>query len=835
MYNFRGTSLVTAVCLGSFLLASCAAKEESEVSLILPGPMTSTVQSAAAADGTPLVFSPTGLITNRACYFIHVTAPDLNAPGTGGGGSSDPSCKVPVSGLGKIFGPYKYGADVTIKVPSGPGRVFDLMGFINPYANDPDCAMPWKYRLIAQPNGEQKTEFLYGNYVVDSEGTPPPGLQVPQGYDGKFLAFARSAPADLAPGLVRVPLNRIEMTDGAPTPYSCGGGGEGGNYDRIFPYMENGVVTTSSDQDFFLDIKCPDGASQVSLRTTGYLNNTHTYPNKSCIAGRAIFNGMRVSDTTGKKSCWFDWNKNNINDSGETSPCIEFQVTAGATFSGTPFIEGRIQNQSMYRNVKHTPTSGAEVDLSINIDPSKAKFNGYEKVGNSRKVFLGTGTGSNINEGRRIDFIPQETLTSGFRTSSYNWDGNTSSFSSSQWPSGAPSMGDVVLGKIGAATALFFTEYFASNYFGVVKFTPTQGYPKIVVPATYSYFSSGSVLATENGMNVFASRAPAVELVIAPIPLGPTISVSSHDFVNGQIVRLQTAVSGECGVTAAAGTHFKVNVMDGNNFTLTMLPGGPDIVSNGSCSPTVYSTQFMATRVSDFNLDVVEKVKIPMFPGHDGAAYDSVSKILLDAPSSGTKTIVSTSQNGYGILVTKCDSINVASNCANARNYRIQSPVLVSGSDLLVGAGNPILLALGFDAGSLSLRRYSLESTGYTDLGAGVLHPPLAGGAVAGKLRSLRLLDQGINRPNEAILYVEHSGGKDLYRTRDFGGNWYKVHRIPSQNTIHDIIPAHANTKNDDGDEHWEPSFLMLERHDVDPLPATAYELQVISQDWHGF
>lgn len=101
------------------------------------------------------------------------------------------------------------------------------------------------------------------------------------------------------------------------------------------------------------------------------------------------------------------------------------------------------------------------------------------------------------------------------------------------------------------------------------------------------------------------------------------------------------------------------------------------------------------------------------------------------------------------------------------------------------------------------------------------------GTIVSAKIRSLRLRDQEINRSNEALLYVEHGSFKDVYRTRDAGANWYKVHRIPSTNTILDIIPAHAHTKNDDGRDHWEPSFLMLEK--------TSSDLRVIGQDWHGY
>jgi hypothetical protein len=827
MYKFRGTSLVTVLCLGSVLLASCAAKEESEVSLILPGPMTSTVQSVAAGDGTPLAFSATGLITNRACYFIHVTAADLNAPGTGGGGSPSASCKVPVSGLGKIFGPYKYGASATIKVPSGPGRVFDLMGFINPYPNDPDCAMPWKYRLVAKSNGEQHPEFMYGNYSVDGEGTPPAGVLAPQGFDGKFLAFARSAPSDLAPGLVKVQLNRIELTDGMPTPYSCGG--EGNSNNTIFPQMQEGVVTTGMESELFLDIKCPDGVNQVSLRTVGYAS--HTYSNKTCVGGRANFDEMSLAHTTGKNdSCWFDWDKDNFNDGGnETGPCIEFAATAGSTFSGTPFIQGKIQFQSLYKNVQ---TSSTNSPLIIGIDPTSVKFAGYEKVGNNRQVYV-TALNGTYTDGRRIDFIPQ-TKVNGNITSSFDWNGDSNTISSNQFPGTAPPMGDIILGKIDAATSLFFSRRTADNLLGLVKFSTPAGYPTTVIHPTYGDFSSASKIASENKLQVVGAPNPAVQLVISNFPAGSYIPLSDHNFVNDQIVRLNSDITdAQCGADLNAGSVLKVFVNDPNGFRLTDPATNLNLLSDGTCSLIIDSIQLFAMRTNDFSLGTYEKIKIPMFPGIDTGIYDKISKILIDAPTNGTNTFVTTSQNGPGILVTKCSALT-STNCDNAKSYRIAAPAAVMSADLLVGNGNPLLLVVG----SAGVKRYSLGDTAQTPADgqtSGVLHPAVSG-ITSAKLRSLRLQDQGINRSNEALLYVEHGGGKHVYRTRDSGVNWYRVHTIPNTNTIHDIIPSHAHTKSDDGSEHWEPSFLMLERFDKDGSGSgTAYELRVIGQDWHGF
>jgi hypothetical protein len=271
-----------------------------------------------------------------------------------------------------------------------------------------------------------------------------------------------------------------------------------------------------------------------------------------------------------------------------------------------------------------------------------------------------------------------------------------------------------------------------------------------------------------------------------------------------------------------------------NTFKLQTPVGNNTINVTGACSLDFSAINLLAMRTESFGNSIITLIaaptSIPMFPGWNSTRYDAVSEILLDAPLTGSKTFAVHSNLTNGILVTKCDS--VIPNCTNLRAYRVSTGLAqVRDAELLVGAGDPILLAMGPGA----MKRYSLESFSSVPLTDAVFHPAVSA-VVSAKLRSLRLQDQGINRSNEALLYVEHAPGKEIYRTRDAGANWYKVHTIPSTNTILDIIPAHANTKNDDGESHWEPSFLSLERFDKDgPGVGTDFDLRVIGQDWHGF
>jgi hypothetical protein len=499
----------------------------------------------------------------------------------------------------------------------------------------------------------------------------------------------------------------------------------------------------------------------------------------------------------------------------------------------------------MYRNVVHKPDAGNGIDLKIDINPGLAKFAGYQKLGNSREVFVATGPG-HYNQVRRIDFAPQRVLPSGSRTGSFDWDvivdPNTGPASINDILFGTPpQMYDIIYGKIGSSvslpTALFFTNFSGGNYFGAVKFDAPQGYPELPLPDSQGEFGSGDRIVSENGLQVASSRQQFKTFTSLAVS-GSTFDLLGHGLVDGQYVQLIDDITdSQCGDSTGtlSGGYLKVFEVNGTKFKLKTL-GGAVLTETGSCVLRFTARSFYAMRTTNNDHQTNLKINtgshktIPMYPYENAGKYDTISKILLDAPTSGKTTVVSLDFEASegSALVTKCDQVGAAAGCTNPQSYRIPATDNIKDADILVGDGDvgsvdPILLVVNANG----VMRYSLGASAGTILTTVLLPSPVMGTIVSAKIRSLRLRDQEINRSNEALLYVEHGSFKDVYRTRDAGANWYKVHRIPSTNTILDIIPAHAHTKNDDGRDHWEPSFLMLEK--------TSSDLRVIGQDWHGY
>lgn len=250
--QYKKTSLILAFTF----LGGCTAAPDSNISIIL----SAHTSKASLNSNLPphpqegfnfngMEVSQTGLLKTGGCYFVHVTGPDINDPRYNehdNDNSNECPAGVPeLSGLGilpeKI---YSYGADVNIAVPSGPDRQIDLVGFTNPYSNDPNCEKPFriiKYERQDEP-GKWGAHFVYGEFIIDPEhdqnGNPenPLGLLIPATGQGEMGFFASGFKRVLEPGPQTIELVSIPWQQNAegtvyegPQKYGdCGDSNTGG-------------------------------------------------------------------------------------------------------------------------------------------------------------------------------------------------------------------------------------------------------------------------------------------------------------------------------------------------------------------------------------------------------------------------------------------------------------------------------------------------------------------------------------------------------------------------------------------------------------------------------
>jgi|GEM_PF-7115281 len=345
MTIFRGTYLASITSL--LLFAACSGQKTTEVSLILEGSSGSvkTLDANPAFNGFTPIVSSSGLITNRSCYFVHVTAPDLLVKGTeGGGGDDDDECTSDapeVPGLGKIFGPFAYGSTAKIQVPAGSGRRFDLIGFINPYNNDPTCTKAFTTKVTESGSNRGKVTFTYGKYVIDYE-SPVKDFEKARSPFAEFYFFAISNTVNLSPGPQTVSLSKVDWNADKDRPQSYGGGC-GGDRDLVFPYMHDKVIRTGMNPGF-LDFKCVAGTG-VSLEVKGSAVNPVRFPatgTLTCPASeRIVFSNISL-DPTGARTV--------IETGGWTRQVYDFKFFASSV---TPLVEGKIELSSKYNAISH--------------------------------------------------------------------------------------------------------------------------------------------------------------------------------------------------------------------------------------------------------------------------------------------------------------------------------------------------------------------------------------------------------------------------------------------------------------------------------------------------
>jgi hypothetical protein len=214
------SSYVAAVFL---FLGACTAAPESEVHIVLGQASQSLVSTSSEDAFAPR--SSTGLVSTGFCYVLNVTAPDLNVEGT----SNNNACAQGPRGLGKIFGPFAYGAETTLKVPAGADRRFDLLGFKAPPSTRQDCKGVMIIRAIDAGSGSKKVEMSY-------DGVPMGASVTPLDPERLSFLFARASSVSLQPGVQTVTLESVDWFEqnlgqglkNYPTTYACPESGQAG-------------------------------------------------------------------------------------------------------------------------------------------------------------------------------------------------------------------------------------------------------------------------------------------------------------------------------------------------------------------------------------------------------------------------------------------------------------------------------------------------------------------------------------------------------------------------------------------------------------------------------
>ncbi len=460
MKNFRGTSSAAFWIAGLALLISCSAQDPAQVSLILEDPTTSSVgvtSDITWENGFVARRSSRGLVTNRSCYLIHVTAPDLIVPGTqdsGGDSGTCPGSTAPkVAGLGVLFGPFAYGSEATVRVSAGPGRRFDLIGFVNPYANDPGCTKGFEYRVIDRPGSSDKNVVLrYGEYAIDPEDFIPAGLSRPDEPFGRIGFFAHSSTVTLSPGPQSVSLRSLAWIGTPEKPQTYGGGcGGDSNMNAYYPHFvspfQSRVYKDSSGairtEHVFTGIthgnvwvQCPSGAHKIRLHYSDQLSSeVNALP-----SGPQFTNGdnanVSLCEEAGKAefpiSFWDShhvWNSNPPNEDGNSSNdsmngwmrAIRLQaLNADDTVIPTSTVVFRINYSPRYMMVKQDGWgSGGGPSWSTTSDVP-LKFNGFRQSGSLRFVYFDE-RGSSGSSPRMMTIQPQISTT-GTR-SPFDWNG----------------------------------------------------------------------------------------------------------------------------------------------------------------------------------------------------------------------------------------------------------------------------------------------------------------------------------------------------------------------------------------------------------------------------
>ena len=869
MKDLKQNISTSFLVLSIAFLGACTAAPEANIRIsIVPGKSTSVNINDVSANPNPSIHpgegeyltdpitavmyptSETGLLKTGGCYLVHVSGPGLenpNHPQPGGGSSNTCPAGVPdVTSLG-ILPPkvYPYGGDVSVKVPSGPDRRIDLIGFINPYPNDTKCEKPFRIEFYQKADGQGGTKienrFIYGNYVVDTDSAStdpiPAGLQ--SSPNSKFGFFATSGKKNLGPGpqnveLVSLPWskNDDDLFEG-PNEYGCGDGGGGSNggppshgFEDSMPHIgHEGNIYTGMFQEGFLQIACEGtedidlvmGGISLSLTCSGSTDRANfqnivwnpewNSSNTLCVKGQ---NGYQPGDTCvpGTNSYF-----------GQAIPYNISRTTGDS-------ISGHILYSPRYMEVRNnTHSGGALLSYSGLGSPS---FVGYKRSGDSRSIIIKDQSAA-VSSILKTVIQPQN---NDMDRSSFDWD-NTAPIVE-LLTNAPPSFHTVTLGLVDANGARNFNLFgvgptSGTNVIGMDWLSPSNNYyTSLIDGASWSM----PQMVSENGTFVSSSVNPALT---TPSPLagllpdsGGLINSPGHGLFDGQMVDISAPTAGTC-TNGGAQTNARVRVINPSDFEV-YSPSGLIMDGGGSCTFGIANRSninLKAFRAS--NLDIATTAPsifdIPMVK----IAGAGVETILLDMPPSGNSLAVALRNSTGMISATQCES----NNSCLAPTLADKSATTIDSADLIMDQGQPLLLAASLNSLG-TVKRYQFDFTNSNpqnriqDNASSVFfYPNLPAGVFSNVIiKSLRSPDNfSISRP-EALLYFENSGTGYLYRSLDAGLNWYRVDEFPSTSySVTDITVVENNYGS-----NWEPAFALLV---YDTTAAAKYIIRY--QDGAGF
>jgi hypothetical protein len=730
-------------------LGACSESRRSEVRIAFDPQDIRTLSGTVSIDGFAAEISDSGLIKNRSCYVVHAVADDLVNPVTrndNGGVCSQKPQLPPLPGLGMIFGPVAYGREIRVNVPSGKARRFDLVGFINPYDNDPNCEK--KLTPIVSANGDVR--FTYGDYMLQGKA-PLEGKMATSEPFGRLNYFAFSESVNLAPGPQTVVLKKLAWNNSKPEAYGCDGNSSTQNLAFVSPFKahswreSNGSISTDVINTGTvagpMKIQCPPGVNSIqlfysqefyfadNLRSGSLPNPTYgSTPahNLSCSGG--------VAQTPAAGP--YLWDSYDPATSAHPTPPGSPAVTrwqraikvvpTGGDWPTTVFLA---EYSPLYRVVTNpAATSALEIPLA-----GTPKFVGYRRENSTtpsnRYVYVSGGTIPN-EDVRKFKIIPNSAAA----RNTFAWDSSTSLHNTNLISNINANFLSLLLGKTGTSS---FDIFGVTNDNRLAKIT----FPSSVADIEYKNLSSevsastGGTLASDNG------------------------------------------------VLVSSGTGVKLSFQSAQDFS---------------------TSQETLVQVGE--------------PG-------TVRKMIYDNPSAGTTTLVSQVDDAATtrFVVTR----------GNGTRYSWSPGTTTKSFDLLVGGGDPVLLAAVSDSTTFSLKRWRLTSSLEQELAtpAAAFYPPLPATPSNVILRSLRSPDQGINDSQSALLYLSVTSGQMLYRTQDGGQTWFRVAAFPlNDGTITDIMPIERHDIYLDGSAHWNPGFLLLQK-----FISNGEKVRFLSQDWHGF
>jgi len=714
---------------------------------------------------------------------------------------SDNSCPsgVPdVPALGKFFGPYRYGQEATISIPAGPGRRFDLLGFINPYASDPYCSKSFEVKTI--PDGSHTRVVLrYGDYEIDPEGTPYPGLLQPASPFGRLGFFFHSDVTTLAPGRQTVNMNPVAWnSDPAPQSYGCHDGDDEGSspYVRInAPFTEiyrpeSAEADSCSSPVSGLDapyqcihtgvragpirIECPSGASTVKVfegssassvnEKTAADTPTSTV---SCAAADPKFN-LTTSQT-------IDGLTNSLPDHFVKMIPLSSSGTALATGSWTAVF----RYSSRYQLVQYLSNG----TLSNFVSPDNiVKFFGYRKTGDVRELFYETDRSTDQLVSHKFVTSPADFRNPALSESAASTDVGPAGAHPSFITQAPTDLGSLLTMGGFALTRLVsggpgYLQFFNTSS---ADFTYGAGVTNCIA-SSWCTFDGGSISAFNPKIASDSGKISVAESVYSVSPT--TLALNSRVFT------MQSTPRGSVTETSLGLGSYVFAA----NETLSPKATVIDASASNAVIATLYASDVLTPTTT---LRVREcPTGLSSCTGATPVTLSESSYVDMDllVTPLGAKYVVGVHSVGTNTFTFKKTGLFGATSSSAVATDSTQF--------------HPAINQLGISFG-VTTSFFSVKDV---------------------KVRALRNKDQGISE-NDLMIKVEletynlSSSYTLLYRSQDLGENWYLV-RAENGRSIVDMAPFHFYRKDSSGYEppSYDAGFMILRKTNL------------LEQDWAGF